>query len=611
MRLGLRWKILLVTLLTPLTLGLATWRFVEKRVTAHVNSSSIHESLEHSQAVFESMLRTRGRELAGTARVIARDPRFFSLIMLRSSQRDTRFVATVRGMARDFQRINEADLFEVFDAEGARLASVGAMSTSRTARQALVRRALRGEEVTGILVDGNVHFQVAVLPVTADDRTVGALMIGSGIDRRLARQLRSQMRCDVTFVSGRTVTGTTLSAPGDLETLVARLADLGSSPGDLDNSGVIQVATREDVYLTLVRRIPTSDPAGRQLYVLQRSYDPESIFLKTMEEVLLMLAMIAAAVALLTGWLFSEQILRPIQSLVRGAQEMERGNYGYPVKVRTGDEIGYLAQRFVDMRQRERAYVESLEQTTRLKSEFIRLASVELRSPLSVITGYRDLLAAGGLGPINEQQDRALEVMRSSLDRLGRFADEALEFARLKGDRLSLSIGPCDVPTMLRQAIGQAISQGSAHSVRVDLECDPFERSVPVDGAALGRALAHLIANAVRFTPAGGRVVVRARERGDRLRLEVEDSGVGVAPERLSELLTRWLPMPPDLPQPATAGLGFNEPGLGLGLPTARAIAEAHGGTLEALSEPGKGSTFILEVPLGKSSAESPARDAA
>src|SRR5262249_19167321 len=154
---------------------------------------------------------------------------------------------------------------------------------------------------------------------------------------------------------------------------------------------------------------------------------------------------IALIAALVTGLLFSEQILRPIQSLVRGAQEMEAGNYDHPLRITRRDEIGYLADRFVEMRRHEQVYLNSLQQAAGLKSEFLSLASHELRTPISVLTGYRDVLAAEQLGPITPQQAEALEAMRTSLGRLTGVAEGAAHFARVNGERLSLDRKPCRI----------------------------------------------------------------------------------------------------------------------------------------------------------------------
>src|SRR6266850_2008200 len=208
MRVSLRWKILLLVVLTPATLGLATLLTVHRNVTDHVNSSSIHENLAHSVSVFESTLRTRSRELGGVAQVIAQDPRFFSLLMLTPSQRDSRFKSTMTGMAHDFSRITETDLFEVMDRKGRMLASVGTVSSSKEARGDLVERALKSEQrLEAILIEPMSHYQVVLTPVVADHRIVGLLLLGTRIGPSLARELRSQMLCEVTFISGTTITG--------------------------------------------------------------------------------------------------------------------------------------------------------------------------------------------------------------------------------------------------------------------------------------------------------------------------------------------------------------------------------------------------------------------
>src|SRR5262245_32927479 len=125
MRISLRQKILFLALFTPVTLGLATLFTVSRNVNKHVQSSSIHESLEHTEAVFENMMRARSRALVGDGRVIARDPRFFSLLMLGKGQRDAHFIVTVQWMAKDFHRIVQTAVFEIYDRRGKLLVSVG------------------------------------------------------------------------------------------------------------------------------------------------------------------------------------------------------------------------------------------------------------------------------------------------------------------------------------------------------------------------------------------------------------------------------------------------------------------------------------------------------
>jgi signal transduction histidine kinase len=601
MRTSLRWKTLFVTAVIPLVLGLTTVLTVHRNVTQHVNSSSIHESLEHSVSVFESMLNTRSRALVGGAGVIVQDPRFFSLLMLGPSQRDSRFIATVKGMAHDFNRITQTQIFEVVDRNGRMLASVGASHSTAAARDSMVRIALRGRAVEGVLVERDSHYQLAVTPVMADGRVVGALLLGAQVGEMLARELRSQMRCEVTFLSGRTVTGTTLKTPGDLTALFRTLEELKLGPeSDLAALGVIQVRSANDTWLTLVRRLPGASPEAQQSYVLQRSYDPETSFLHVMQRDMTMLAVIAVLLALLAGWMFSDQIVKPLQSLVRGAREMEAGNYEHPIPMRRGDEIGYLIERFVDMRQRERAYVNSLEQAARLKSEFISIASHELRTPISVLSGYRDILASGGLGPLTEKQKEALDKMRGFLARLTRVADDATQVAQVRGERLVLEFEPCEVEPLVSRAVGAALMQAPARSVKVEMKCSGIGEPVEADAESLTQAITQLVANGIRFTPDGGHVDVIARVAEARLRIEVHDNGVGIPADQIETMFERGLPIRESKHHHSSDGLDFDSAGLGMGLPMARSVAEAHGGALSVTSREGEGSTFVIEIPMAQ-----------
>src|SRR4029453_6765080 len=196
--------------------------------------------------------------------------------------------------------------------------------------------------------------------------------------------------------------------------------------------------------------------------------------------------------------------------LVRGAQEMQQGNYTHPMDVRSKDEIGFLADRFLEMRQREQVYVNSLEEASRLKSEFITVASHELRTPISAIQGYRELIAGGAFGPVPPAQHQALDGIKSCIQELTRIAERATLVAQVQGERLTLNRVVQPIDLVLRHAVGSAQAASAGRDVEVDIQVEDGLEPLAIDGDLLAQGITHLISNGIRFTPDGGTVTVSA-----------------------------------------------------------------------------------------------------
>jgi signal transduction histidine kinase len=401
----------------------------------------------------------------------------------------------------------------------------------------------------------------------------------------------------VTFLSGTSITGTTLSEPGDIAALLRALEGRDLSPRGLASLSVLQVRAVHSTYLTLIGGIPDAGPGRPQLFVMQRAYDPETSFLHRMQRDLVLLLLLALLGALATGLMLSEQILRPIRTLVEGAREMQRGNFEAPLQVRSRDEIGYLTERFVEMRERERAYVTSLEEAARLKSEFISVASHELRTPISVIQGYRDLLAEGSLGEMTPRQMQALNAMRDCVTQLTKVADDATHVAQVEGERIVLEPGTCAIEELVDGSIGEALSTAPGRSVEVKREIEPGLGDLWLDPKRMGQALTHLVSNAIRCTADGGEVTVSASSEAHQLVLEVRDTGIGIPSDRLGHIFESSLLLRDSMRHHSSSQLEFRSAGLGLGLAIVRGIVEAHGGTISAQSEVGVGSCFAIRLP--------------
>ena len=600
MRLGLRSRILIFTSLPIATLAIATLWTVNHRVSAEVQQS-IRGDLVRASAVVENVLEARMSALSLAGQVIVQDPKFFSTLTIPDTDNHEQLRATVAGVARDFNVLTRADLFEVTNARGRLLASVGSESSDEHARASLIRTALGGRAISGMLIAPNAHWQVHVLPVFAGGRVVGTLLLGARIDAAFAAELKRLTRSEVTFISAGTATGSTLDEEGDR---IAVLKASGPALAEARSSGtLLEVRSPGHVYLTLVRPLPRTEPDEAQGYIMQRSLDVETAFLRETQTGLVELGGIALVVALLAGMLIAHRITTPVQRLVRGAEEMEQGNYDYPLEVNSADEIGYLAARFTDMRQKQREYIGNLEEVARVKSEFLTVASHELRTPISVIRGYHDLMSDGALGPVTEDQVEALEAIERSVHTLTRIAEDATRMAQIANQHMVLTRAEREIAPLIETAVEEAQADAPGRQVRVESRIASDLGRALVDGPRLAQAVANLVRNGIRFTRDGGHVVVEARREAKTLVIVVTDNGVGIPREKQRHVFERSTLIRDSLHHHSSSTLEFNSAGLGLGLSIAGGIVEAHGGTISVESEPGVGSRFTIRIPLEEATA--------
>jgi signal transduction histidine kinase len=223
------------------------------------------------------------------------------------------------------------------------------------------------------------------------------------------------------------------------------------------------------------------------------------------------------------------------------------------------------------------------------KSEFLRLASHELRGPVSVVAGYLSMLDDGTLGELPPGARKAMPILLSKVKAVSMMIEQMLETARLEDHRLVLEVRPIDLGGLLRDCVEEIRPvAGDDHPIKLDL---PGERVVaPADRSRVKTIVANLLDNAVKYSPEGGPVSCRLVHDGDRAVVEVEDRGIGIAPEDRDRLFQRFS----RIEKEATLEI----PGTGLGLYVSRELARLHGGELQVESEAGRGSTFILELPL-------------
>jgi PAS domain S-box-containing protein len=231
-----------------------------------------------------------------------------------------------------------------------------------------------------------------------------------------------------------------------------------------------------------------------------------------------------------------------------------------------------------------------VEAATRMKSEFLANMSHELRSPLNGIIGFAELLYDGRLGPVADRQKDLLGRILSSSRHLLHLINDVLDLARVEAGRLEFRAEPIQMPKLVREVISILEKIAADKQIRLETEIDPAVSAVLADPARLKQVLYNYLSNALKFTAAGGAVVVQVKPEGAaEFRLEVSDTGVGIAEENLPRLFVEF--------QQLDAGAAKRFQGTGLGLAFSKRIVEAQGGRVGVTSTVGQGSTFYAILP--------------
>ncbi len=237
----------------------------------------------------------------------------------------------------------------------------------------------------------------------------------------------------------------------------------------------------------------------------------------------------------------------------------------------------------------------ALRHADRLKDEFMAVVSHELRTPLTAITGYSDILLRKLSGPLNERQERQVSSTRDAARRLLALINDLLDVSKLQAGALQLSLQPVALQDVVVRSVAE--TRAIAATKRIALETTPLEPELPLvmaDEQRLQQILVNLIANAVKFTPERGTIVVEAWsehvEAGSHVALAVKDTGMGIAPYDLPRIWERFY----QADSSSTREYG----GAGLGLSIVKRLVELHGGSVEVTSPGlGQGSTFTVRLP--------------
>ena len=309
-------------------------------------------------------------------------------------------------------------------------------------------------------------------------------------------------------------------------------------------------------------------------------------FRNAVNESLVFSAVAASIAAVIVSIFVSRQVIAPIRRIMLASQRIADGKYDERVQVPEGpirrglDELGQMSISFNQM-------ADKLEKAEDLRQQLIGDIAHELRTPLSTIKGFME----GLMDDVLPAGDETYLQVHQEAERLQRLVDDLRDLNRVEAGVINLEKKPAIIKDLLESTSKRLERQFEEKGVTIGLELDDDLPQITIDSDRIGQVLLNIIGNSLQYTPAGGAVVINAREEDHKIHIAVKDTGIGIDQDDLSKVFTRFFRV--DKSRSRVGG------GSGIGLTISKHLVEAHGGNITAESEGlGKGSTFIISLPI-------------
>ncbi|CAN5915157.1 hypothetical protein BH11GEM2_BH11GEM2_04230 [soil metagenome] len=465
---------------------------------------------------------------------------------------------------------------------------------------------------------GNHVFFWTVAPVMRDGRRVGSIVqqrriVSNPAVKQMIRDLSGE---DFTFYLRNATDNFWASIDG--HAVAPPLSRDTTAAGYIDNRAT------DEPQLGAEGRVS----ATPYVYVLEA---PKSAIVAEPRQTIRRLALLSGLLLIggvMSSWALARRITKPLVELAQAAEEIAQGRYGgqVPPDHAASDEVQRLGTSFnrmateVQASQHELAsqVAEALSTSNQLahaneqlqeastvaaeardaaldanraKGDFLAVMSHELRTPLNAIGGYTEILQLGIYGEINQQQRDALQRIDRSQQTLLALINDVLNFAKLESGEVRYAMSDVPLATTLGTIDDFIAPQLLERKLGYSVEPCESDVTVRADAEKLQQILINLLSNAVKYTPEGGRIDVRCDVTNDTASVHVQDTGIGIALDRIDRIFDPFIQV----------GRALNRPhdGVGLGLSISRDLADGMGGSLSVHSVLGAGSTFTLTLPRG------------
>jgi len=299
-----------------------------------------------------------------------------------------------------------------------------------------------------------------------------------------------------------------------------------------------------------------------------------------------LIAGLTGAALLFTGLISSMR--RPLEDLVEASGRLASGDLDVRVKVGGLSETATLGGAFNEMAEELQRRAGERDQLERMKDEFVLTASHELRSPLTSVQGFAELLLLER-ERLSPRQAETVEVILDNTRHLVRLLNDLLDLARSDAGRLTIRPEPTGAASLIEEAARTMRAQLDARGQELRLQVDADLPEVEADRDRIRQVLVNLLTNANEYCPQGAQIEVKARRAGAEVEIDVIDNGPGIPAEQLEHIFERFTR--------GDAGETQRVGGTGLGLAISKSLIELHGGAIGAESNPGSGSTFRIRLP--------------
>lgn len=287
--------------------------------------------------------------------------------------------------------------------------------------------------------------------------------------------------------------------------------------------------------------------------------------------------------------------IRPIADLLRGIEQVAKGNFFVSVKVRGKYGVSALIERFNAMVLRLQAMHKREEEVSRTKGEVVSIVSHQLRTPLSRSKWALSALMEGDAGKLTSEQTDMVKKAFDANGHMNSLITDFLNVTRIEQKRFGYTLKETDINSLINKTVDKFRTMASKRGIALEavFPKGPITQRVYIDEERIVLALGNFIDNALYYTPSGGSVTVGVVKEKTMLRVSVKDTGIGIPPKDVHRLFTTFFRAP--------NAIKMRHDGSGLGLFIVKNIITRHGGEAWAESEKGKGSTFFFTLPLKKS----------